>query len=91
MEHDDVAALVADRKTKHGDFNDHARISQALTMAMVLGAGAKKWGSLSDTQREGLEMIQHKVGRILAGNADLAEHWEDIEGYARITRERLPK
>ena len=44
---------------------------------------------MSFEQREGLEMIAHKVGRILAGNPSFPDHWFDIEGYARITRERL--
>ena len=36
-----------------------------------------------------LEMIVHKIGRILAGNPNHLDHWVDVEGYARITKERL--
>lgn len=29
-------------------------------------------------------MIAHKMGRILAGDAEFIDHWDDIEGYAHI-------
>lgn len=80
--------MLEDRKVQHGDFNDHARIAQELKDVMRKELG---WSVLTSTQKEGLEMIQHKIARILAGNPDHADHWQDVEGYARITRERLPQ
>ena len=41
-------------------------------------------GPLSDTQKESLEMIVHKIGRILAGDPSFQDHWDDIAGYAKI-------
>lgn len=35
-----------------------------------------------------LEMIAHKVGRILAGNPHFEDHWADIAGYARLSADR---
>lgn len=83
-----LQAILVERKSQHGDFNDHARISQALKRTMW-AEGAANWDKLTDTQREGLEMIQHKVARILAGNPNLHEHWNDIAGYATVTSERI--
>jgi hypothetical protein len=40
-------------------------------------------------QRESLEMNQHKVARILAGNPDEPDHWFDIAGYATLVHQRL--
>jgi hypothetical protein len=34
-------------------------------------------------------MIIHKIGRIVTGNPDVPDHWLDIEGYARLVRDRL--
>jgi len=82
----DLTAVLADRKSVHGEFNDHARITQELKHVMH---SEKGWDGLSSVKREALEMIQHKIGRILAGNSDHADHWLDIEGYARLVRERL--
>ena len=78
--------MLEDRGKKHGDFTDHARIAQRLKAVMH---NESSWVGLTPTQKEGLEMIQHKIARILAGNPNLPEHWEDIEGYSRITRDRL--
>jgi len=38
----------------------------------------------SDGQIEALEMICVKMARILAGDPDHADHWDDIAGYARL-------
>lgn len=83
-----IDKMLEDRSKKHGDFSDHARISQSLKEVMHREIGVCKT-ELAATQMEGLEMIQHKIARIIAGDPNLPEHWEDIEGYARITRERL--
>lgn len=74
------------RRSQHGDFTDHARIAQELKRTMQ---AEPSWELLTPTQRESLEMIQHKIARILAGNPNHADHWVDIEGYSRIARERL--
>ena len=33
---------------------------------------------------EALEMIAHKIARILSGDADYADNWVDIAGYAQL-------
>lgn len=35
-------------------------------------------------QREAMEMIVHKIGRIIHGNPHEADHWRDIAGYALL-------
>lgn len=89
---DETAALVAERGSTHGDFTDHARITQDIKQVMYREAAARRergQPDLTDTQKEALEMIAHKIGRIIAGNASFKDHWDDIAGYARITSERL--
>ena len=34
-------------------------------------------------------MIAHKIGRILAGNPDFKDHWDDIAGYAVLISQRV--
>jgi hypothetical protein len=46
---------------------------------------------LSADQRESLDMIQHKIGRILCGDPDYADSWHDIAGYAMLVEQRLNK
>jgi len=46
--------------------------------------GGRNWNVLTYAQAEALEMIQHKIGRILAGDPNVLDHWADIVGYAQL-------
>lgn len=81
-----LEAMLAARKAVHGDFNDHARITQNLK-AMV--QNEKTYGHLTAAHREALEMILHKIGRIMAGDPHYRDHWDDISGYARLAADRV--
>lgn len=82
----DVNEILADREKTHGSFKSHAAITQALKADMHCQSS---WWNLDDTQKESLEMIVHKIGRILAGNPDHKDHWADIAGYAQLIANRL--
>jgi len=79
-------ALLAERGKTHGDFTEHATITQQLKDVMRSSPG---WLILTYEQRESLEMIAHKAGRILAGNPNHQDHWDDTAGYARLVSQRL--
>jgi hypothetical protein len=81
-----VQDTLDERQHTHGDFAENARVMQA--MKEVARSGVS-WKHLTPVQREALEMIIHKVGRIVTGNPDVPDHWLDIEGYARLVRDRL--
>jgi hypothetical protein len=34
-------------------------------------------------------MIAHKIGRILNGDPDYIDSWDDIAGYAKLVADRL--
>lgn len=78
-------ALVSDREATHGPFEAQAMVSQRLKGVM---RSCGPWERLSPQAREALDQIQHKVGRILAGNESHADHWDDIAGYARLCANR---
>jgi Domain of unknown function (DUF6378) len=84
---DSTTALLAERGKTHGDFTDHALITQTLKNACNSRRG---WNNLTPEQREAIDMILHKIGRILAGDPSHKDHWDDIAGYARLVSERLP-
>jgi hypothetical protein len=50
---------------------------------------AKHDKTFSDDQWEALEMIVHKIGRIVNGNPNKVDHWVDIAGYAKLVADRL--
>ena len=78
--------ILAERGQRYGDFDKHADITQSLKKAMASTPG---WQRLAPDQREALEMNAHKIGRILNGDPNYADSWEDIAGYAKLVANRL--
>lgn len=84
----DIEAITAERGEQYGDFTDQGVIAQDLKDYMRMQPG---WKDLSAHQRESLDMIQHKVSRILNGNPNHIDSWSDIAGYAHIVAIRIPE
>jgi hypothetical protein len=83
---DTIEDTLKDRGAKYGDFTDHARISQDLKQVMMATPG---WQRLTSDKREALEMVQHKIARILNGNPEYADNWHDICGYSKLAEDRV--
>ena len=83
---DALTQTLTDRGKKYGKFTSHAEITQSLKAAMFV---PPKWETLDDDQKEALEMIAHKIGRILNGDPNYADSWIDIAGYAKLVADRL--
>ena len=83
-----IDATLAERGHKYGKFKDHAAITYKLKN--VLRAHALEHGkSFAFDQAEALDMICHKLGRIVNGDPDYADSWVDIAGYAKLVADRL--
>lgn len=82
----EVENTLHDRSKTYGKFSGQAEISQSLKSIM---RSTRNWESLKPNQKEALEMIQHKVARILNGDPNYIESWRDIAGYAIITKDIL--
>jgi len=61
-------------------------VSQGIKMTMQIGVN---WKYLKAEQRESLEMIANKIGRVLSGDSDFLDHWQDIAGYASLIVKEL--
>lgn len=83
-----VKAVLDERKTTHGPYEVHAQITQDLKYTMQECRG---YHTLPHYHRETLDMIAHKIGRILAGDPDFRDHWIDIAGYAELSANRCTK
>lgn len=81
-----VQDTLNERQHTHGDFTDNAKIMQELKFTLRCEPG---WVDLTPVQKEALEMICNKIGRIVTGNHNEPDHWLDIEGYARLARDRI--
>ena len=79
-----VNEMLSGREARYGTFEGHARISQALKRAMQ---DSPNWSKLTDVQKEGLEMIQHKVARMLNGDPSYLDNIVDIVGYSTLVKD----
>jgi hypothetical protein len=78
--------LVTERPKTHGVFLENAAFTQA---AMNLMMRQRNWSRLRPTMREALHMFMHKAARILTGDPDEPDHWDDIGGYAKLVSQEL--
>lgn len=83
---DKTTQILKERGKEYGYYNSMCETIQSLKNRMKVSSG---WTNLSCSQKESLDMIAHKIGRILNGNPDNIDSWQDIEGYARLIREKL--
>jgi hypothetical protein len=85
---DNVDKTLDTRAKDYGKFKDGAALMQAIKRSMAEHA-ARHGKAFADDQWEALEMIVHKIGRIVNGNPDVTDHWVDIAGYATLVADRL--
>lgn len=81
----DTDQLIAQRASTHGDFRDNARVSRQLKTLFKNNTLFK----LKDFQAEGLDLIALKISRILTGNPNYVDNWDDIAGYAKRVADYL--
>jgi len=84
----DTNAMLTQRGNRYGPFTGHAEITQDLKRCMAKHL-SKRSKELTDDQWEALEMIAHKIGRIINGDPDYYDSWADIAGYAKLVSDRL--
>lgn len=81
-----VDSTINERGERYGKFNEGANIMQTLKNVMRETDG---WERLTPSQREALEMIQHKIGRVLNGDPTYDDNWRDICGYSQLILDEL--
>lgn len=84
---DNLDRLTDERGTTHGMFSNHADYTQSFKRILYRAERERHdrgQRPLTAKEREALEMIFHKIGRILAGQPEFADHWDDIGGYAKL-------
>lgn len=88
----DLVQILSERKKTHGEYRDHARYTQKLKEIIHDGFVDRRERvqiPLSYHQIESLDMVAHKIGRILAGDCNEPDHWDDIAGYAKLVSDRI--
>ena len=81
-----IEEVLEERGKRYGEFNGHARITQGIKSLMISG---RSWTACSPSQREALDMIAHKIGRIVNGDPYYLDSWVDISGYNELVVKEL--
>lgn len=85
---DNIDKVLAERGNRYGKFSDHAALSQLLKQNIAVRLHERQL-VLEDDQQEAIEMICHKLARIINGDPNYADSWTDIAGYAKLVADRL--
>jgi hypothetical protein len=85
---ENIDNVLEERGNRYGPFIGHANIAQDLKRCLRAHLIARE-KTLADDQMEALEMIAHKIARIVNGDADYADSWVDVAGYAQLIASRL--
>lgn len=71
---------IPNRDHQHGGMEAVGQLCQNLKGALRAG---DNWHRLTPGEREALDMVAHKISRILSGaDPHDQEHWIDLAGYA---------
>lgn len=87
----DINETLKERGSRYGEFKTHADITQTLKRVMrgETVVCETNWNTLSNDKQEALEMIAHKIGRIINGDPEYKDSWRDIAGYAQLVADTL--
>ena len=81
-----IEDTLAERESTYGNFADHAKITQNIKEAMW---NSPNWQKMSADKKEALEMVAHKIGRILNGDPEYHDSWHDVIGYTKLVADTL--
>lgn len=81
-----IQEVLRERGKKYGEFSTHAKITQLLKGVVEQEQG---YSRLNNSQREAIDMIMHKIGRIINGDPNYVDSWVDIAGYAQLVTNEL--
>jgi hypothetical protein len=81
-----INKILEEREKTHGNFEKHSTISQSLKCII-----AQNNGRTLSIHREAIDMILHKIARIIVGDPNVQDHWDDIGGYAKLVSNYIAK
>lgn len=85
-EQENIRSILNQREKTYGDYSDVSDTSQRIKNVLRQNPN---WDELFAFQRESLDMIANKIGRIMNGDPEYLDSWVDIVGYAQLVVDRL--
>lgn len=81
-----VDQILGERGNRYGTFESNAKTCQLLKNVLHSQDG---WYRLSYVQREAVEMMMHKISRLVNGDATYLDTVVDIAGYNQLMLEHM--
>jgi hypothetical protein len=79
--------LLEERQKTHGSFAENAKVYVKFKAIFF----HHLHGVVKDEHTNALDMIALKLSRILSGQANFKDHWDDIAGYAKLASKACDK
>ena len=83
-----VDKTLKQRRKTYGDFGNLSMIANNLKACMRASDG---WIRLEPAHKEALDMIVHKIARIINGDPNHIDSWHDIAGYATLVEDIIKR
>jgi hypothetical protein len=84
----DIKQTLNERGKRYGSFKGHAEVSQRLKVVVQEELETRE-KFLSPVQQEAVDMILHKLARIVNGDSNYIDSWRDIVGYTQLVVDEL--
>ena len=81
-----IEEVLNQRKSTYGSFTKNAEVSQMIKYFMTQDTNYKQ---MPVAHREALEMIVHKIARIVNGDPYYIDNWIDICGYSQLVIDEI--
>lgn len=78
---DTISNMLKERGSRYGNFGTHALITQDLKKVLDRNGN---YAIMPPYMKECIDMIFHKIGRIVNGNPYYEDSWVDIIGYTQL-------
>lgn len=75
-----VDAVLAERQSTYGHYEDVAKTTQDILKALRIG----QYDDMPNPHKESLHMIASKMARIVHGDCNHLDGWVDIGGYSKL-------
>jgi hypothetical protein len=83
---DSTAELLDTRKDVHGQFRDNATSTILCLEALQQ---CPRWNELTPVTKVAIFLILQKLSRACSGDPKHLDHWQDIQGYARLVENEI--
>jgi len=81
-----VGDILAERGKRYGSFESGADVAMGLQFTVNDHLRGK---ALRNDVRYALQMICNKMARIINGDPEYVDNWDDIAGYAQLVADRI--